>query len=173
MKFAAKIFLSVVAWVLLVGLMVVSVKAATPGYTACGAQATGVDKSVRDKANPNGKVVSGAFARQFVGPDGVWHTCQPWVPDGGDPAMPEPAPTVFCEGRDTYETWEADGLTCTSIPPGYSNSTTLKLRKTPAGRAALIYNPWGNPAGMAVYRCAKLPNGAAEWKLEGATCAYR
>lgn len=166
MKLTAKITLTVLAWALFTLLLLMPVAhAASPGYTDCGALATG-------KA-PDGRMVTGTFARQFVGPDGAWHICQKWIPDGGDPAAPEPAPEVFCAARDTYEVWEVDGLQCSSIPPGFSTSTTTMLPRTKAGRVALIRAEWGPTRGMLVMRCMPRPNGTAEWRVEGSTCAYR
>lgn len=164
MKRTVRLFLAAMALLFLGFLLAASSHGASPGYTDCGARASG--------RAPDGRLMVGAFPRQFVGPDGAWHTCQPWVPDGGDPATPEPKPDVYCPARTTYEFWEVDGLVCSSIPPGVSNSTTTMLRRTLAGRAQLIRGEWGNPQGLLVMRCTLLPDGTAAWKQEGATCAY-
>lgn len=166
MKLTAKITLTVLAWALFTLLLLMPVAhAAEP--SRCGALATGKVIASDDKA------ITGAFPRQFVGPDGLWHYCQPWVPDGGDPMAPEPPPELYCNARDTYEVWEVDGLQCSSIPPGFSTSTTMMLPRTKAGRVALIRAEWGPTRGMLVMRCTPRPNGTAEWRVDGSTCAYR
>lgn len=145
----------------------------TKGYTACGAEATGKDRT------QGGKLVTAKLDRQFVGPDGYWHTCQPWVPDGGDPAQPEPKlPPPDCAARDTYEVWEVKGVMCTSIPPGASTSSTMMLRQTPLGRVRLIasdksWTAMGKATyGHAVFRCVAAADGSSRWHLEGADCRW-
>lgn len=136
----------------------------TPGYTACGAEATGRDPF-------DGRWITGAFARRFVGPQGVWGTCQPWVPDGGDPAMPEPpTPIQPCAAETTYRTWEVAGLVCTSTPPGDSTATTLMLPRTEHGRVALLRDDHGAAQGLLVMRCVVQPDRSVRWEVEGQTC---
>ena len=141
-----------------------SAPAITPGYSACGAEAVGRDPW-------DGKEIRGAFARRFVGPAGVWGVCQPWVPDGGDPAMPEPpAPIPPCAARTTYETWAVGALTCTSTPPGASTAMTLMLPETPVGRVALIRDDAGAAQGLLVMRCVQQPDKSVRWEIDGSTC---
>ena len=141
-----------------------SASALTPGYTACGAEATG-------KYPFDGKEIKGAFARRFVAPNGYWGTCQPWVPDGGDPAMPEPPPPIpVCPSRQVFETWTVGGLTCTSTPAGVSTSTTMMLPETQMGRVALIRDDTGAAQGMLVMRCVQQPDKSVRWEVEGQTC---
>jgi len=158
-----KIIVGLAAWLILAAFLAPAF-AITPGYTACGAEAEGRDPF-------DGKVIKGAFARRFVAPSGLWGTCQPWVPDGGDPAMPEPqAPLPPCAARTTYETWEVAGLICTSTPPGVSTSTTLMLPETAAGRVALIRDDHGAAQGLLVMRCVVQPDRSTRWEVEGSTC---
>lgn len=141
-----------------------SAPAITPGYTACGAEAVGRDPH-------DGKVIKGAFARRFVAPSGIWGTCQPWVPDGGDPAMPEPpTPIPPCAAETVYRTWEVAGLVCTSTPPGDSTSTTMMLPRTEPGRVALLRDDHGAAQGLLVMRCVVQPDRSVRWVVEGQTC---
>lgn len=141
-----------------------SAPAITPGYTACGAEATGRDPF-------DGRWITGAFARRFVGPAGIWGACQPWVPDGGDPAMPEPqTPLQPCAAEATYRSWEVAGLICTSTPPGESTATTMTLPRTEAGRVALIRDDHGAAQGLLVMRCVVQPDRSTRWVVEGQTC---
>lgn len=143
------------------------------GYSACGEIATGYNRSLRDKANPRGKVVTGAFVGMAVSPEGYWFECQPWVPPGGDPAMPRPEVMPTCEGKTTYEFWEVDDKLCSSVPPGESTASNLKLVETEVGRVRYITSdPTWTKMGKATYgnkmfRCVALPNGKAEWRTEG------
>lgn len=175
-------FLVVVA--LLFGLALASMAAhAQPvtfgGYTPCGVEATGVDPWLRDKANPQGKVVTGARPGMAVSPEGRWFVCQGWVGQGGDPRTPEPSPDKVCSARDTYEFWEVAGRTCSSVPPGEYSGGTVKLAETPAGRVRYITsNPewvrmgkatWGH----VMYRCVVRPNGSTAWQVEpDAVCRW-
>lgn len=145
----------------------------------CGVQSTGIDKTIRTTAEPNGRVVSGAFPGRWVDRSGIWRDCQRWVdPVGGDPEAPEPAPQVRCAARQTYEAWEVDGRVCTSIPPGVAIGMQLMLPERKPGQQALIRSDrsWvamGKPThGFALHQCVLLPNGAAEWRLVGATCHW-
>ena len=149
------------------------------GYTRCGVEATGVDPSYRDKANPAGKVVTATRPGMAVSPAGRWFACQPWVPQGGDPRMPEPAADKTCPARDTHEVWEVAGRLCTSVPPGEYTGGTTKLAETKAGRVRLIVsNPeWVRmgkaTTGSIVYRCVARPDGSVDWQAEpGATCRW-
>lgn len=156
-----------------------SAPAITPGYTACGVEATGIDPTYRDKANPAGKTVTAARPGMAVSPAGRWFSCQPWVPQGGDPRMPEPAADKTCPARDTFEVWEVAGRLCTSVPPGEYTGGTTKLAETKAGRVRLIVsNPeWvrmgKSTTGSIVYRCVARPDGSVDWQAEpGATCRW-
>lgn len=178
MKTASKfILLGLASWLILAVVLAPAFAAAdppkiTPGYSACGAPAEGMDPWDR-------KIIKGAFPRRFVAPSGIWGTCQPWVPDGGDPALPEPVqPPPDCAARDTYEVWEVKGVMCTSIPPGASTSTTMMLRQTPLGRVRLIasdksWTAMGKATyGHAVFRCVAATDGSSRWHLEGADCRW-
>ena len=136
-KFIAALFGWILLGVIALAWTPASAQTITKGYTACGAEATGKDRT------QGGKSVTAKLPRQFVGPDGYWHTCQPWVADGGDPAMPEPKPELACPAETHYRAWEVDGVQCTSIPPGESTDSTLMLRRTPAGPAASGAAPAG------------------------------
>lgn len=149
------------------------------GYSACGTIASGIDRTIRDKANPRGKSVTGAFPGRAVSPEGFWFDCQPWVPEGGDPAMPQPKELPKCAARDTYEIWESNGRLCSSVPPGESTVTTLKLKETVVGRVGYITSgpEWltqgKSTYGHKMFRCVALPNGSAEWRTEGTPeCFY-
>lgn len=140
------------------------------GYTRCGVEATGIDPWLRDKANPQGKSVTAARPGMAVSPEGRWFSCQPWVPQGGDPRMPEPAADKTCPARDTFEVWEVAGLVCTSTPPGDSTSTTMMLPRTEPGRVALLRDDHGAAQGLLVMRCVVQPDRTVRWEVEGQTC---
>lgn len=149
------------------------------GYTRCGVEATGIDPAIRDKANPNGKVVTAIRPGMAVSPAGKWFTCQPWIADGGDPRTPEPTPDKICQARDTYEFWDVDGRVCSSVPPGEYTGSTVKLAATPAGRVRYITsNPEWTRMGKAtwghiLYRCIVRPDGSTAWQVEpGAVCRW-
>lgn len=124
--------------------------------TPCGAHATG--------KRADGSTWTGAAARMWVDKDGWWRVCQPWVPDGGDPTMPEPK-AVPCVGRDTYEEWEDGDAICSSLPPGAYTGTTSRLTFAEDGRARLIRDEWGIFQGMAIFRCTR-----GKWVKEAAFC---
>lgn len=134
--------------------------------TRCGSWASGTDWGGTE-------TVTAARPRQYVDEAGYWRVCPAWVPDGGDPRMPEPKPEVYCAGRDTFEVWEVDDLQCSSVPPGVTSSTTTMLPRTKAGRVALIRAEWGPTRGLLVMRCKLQADGSAAWVREGATCEYR
>lgn len=149
------------------------------GYTRCGVEATGIDPWLRDKAHPQGKVVTGARPGMAVSPEGRWFLCQPWVPQGGDPRTPEPTADKFCQARDTYEFWEVAGRTCSSVPPGEYSGGTVKLAATPAGRVRYITsNPeWARMGkatwGHVMFRCVVRPDGSTAWQVEpDAVCRW-
>lgn len=161
-------FLIVVAALFALALigMAAHAQAITPGYTACGAEATGRDPF-------DGRWITGAFARRFVGPQGVWGTCQPWVKDGGDPAAPDPdlsKPPPPCARETTYRTWEVNGLVCTSTPPGDSTASTLMLPETPAGQIALLRDDHGAAQGIMVARCTVQPDKSTRWEVSSMSC---
>ena len=161
----------VVVAIMLGGALVGIAQAVAGEPSKCGAQATGIDRTIRTTADPNGRVVSGAFPRRWVDASGVWRDCQPWVPDGGDPAMPEPpTPLQPCQAETTYRTWEVAGLVCTSTPPGDSTATTLMLPRTEPGRVALLRDDHGAAQGLLVMRCAVKPDRSTRWDVEGMTC---
>lgn len=134
--------------------------AASPGArespTMCGAPAEG--------KRADGTVWKGAAARMFVGTDGYWHVCQPWVPDGGDPRTPQPH-DVPCLGEETPREWSDGDAVCSSLPPGAYTGMTDRLRPAADGRAQLLRDEWGPVQGMAIYRCTR-----GKWKLEGSFC---
>lgn len=132
-------------------------RAAEP--SKCGAFATGI--------RADGVSWTGAAPRMWVNRAGAWSLCQPWVPDGGDPEAPEPAPAVPCAARTTYETWQVGEAVCTSVPPGVSTSTTLMLQATAHGRVGVVIDEFGNERGLQVWRCVQ-----GAWRLEGQTCDY-
>lgn len=121
----------------------------------CGAHASG--------KRADGTVWTGAAKRMWVGRDGYWHQCQPWVPDGGDPEMPEPK-DVPCLGRDTYESWADGEAECSSLPPG-AFTGVARLRYTKDGAVQLLRDEWGHHQGLIVYRCVR-----GVWKVEGSIC---
>lgn len=124
--------------------------------TKCGAFGIGL--------RADGSTWAGVAPRMWVDKDGWWRVCQPWVPDGGDPTMPEPN-AVPCLGRDTYEEWQEDDRVCSSLPPGAYTGTTSRLTFTEDGRVRLIRDDWGPTQGMAVFRCVR-----GTWRLEGSFC---
>jgi len=123
--------------------------------TKCGAYATG--------KRADGTLWTGSAPRMFVGRDGSWHICQPWVPDGGDPEMKEPQ-DVPCLGRETYELWSDGEAECSSLPPGAFTGVP-KLRPTPDGRVQLLRDEWGQHQGLIVMRCVR-----GKWKVGGSIC---
>ena len=136
-------------------LFLCGVAQAQPAPSKCGAEATGL--------RVDGERWSGSAKRMYVGRDGRWHVCQPWVPDGGDPEMPEPK-DVPCLGKDTYETWSDGEAECSSMPPGaYTGVSTL--RYTQDGRVQLLVDEWGRHQGLIVFRCVR-----GKWKIEGSIC---
>jgi hypothetical protein len=149
------------------------------GYTPCGVVATGIDPTIRDKANPNGKSVTAARPGMAVSPEGKWFTCQNWIAQGGDPRTPEPTPEKTCPAKTVYETWESGGRVCTSIPPGVFDGNTSMLQETKPGRIRLItsdksWTQMGKATwGFAVYRCVVNPDGSVKWQEEpGAFCKW-
>ena len=168
-KFIAALFGWILLGVIALAWTPASAQTITKGYTACGAEATGKDRT------QGGKSVTAKLPRQFVGPDGYWHTCQPWIADGGDPTLPEPKPELACPAETNYRAWEVDGVQCTSIPPGESTASTLMLRRTPAGRVGLLMTQPGNwlgTEGMLLMRCVAQPDGTVAWRQDGATCRW-
>jgi len=166
-------FLFAVAALFALALISMAAHAGEP--SKCGAQATGIDRTIRTTAEPNGRVVSGAFPRRWVDSSGVWRDCQPWIADGGDPTLPEPKPELACPAETHYRAWEVDGVQCTSIPPGESTASTLMLRRTPAGRVGLLMTQPGNwlgTEGMLLMRCVAQPDGTVAWRQDGATCRW-
>ena len=157
MKTATKIILSGLALAMLALFALL-----WPGVTRasepsrCGAYAQGL--------RADGTVWTGAAPRMWVGRDGYWHVCQPWVADGGDPEAPPPPVLAQCPARDVAERWTQDGRECMAgaLPAGAP------------GRAVVLMDEQGSTRGMAAYRCA--PNAAiisgAEWRLEGAFCRW-
>lgn len=124
----------------------------------CGAWATG--KLV------DGEAWSGVRPRGYVDRTGWWRVCQPWVPDGGDPEMPEPK-EVPCLGRDTYENWVDGEAECSSLPPG-TFTGVARLRYTKDGATQLLRDEWGHHQGLIVYRCVR-----GAWKIEGSICQVK
>lgn len=165
MKRAIKLFMAGVAVLFLALIVAAPMAAHAAEPSKCGAWATGT--------RSDGMLWTGAQSRMWVDSTGVWRQCQPWIKDGEDPTTPEPPPELYCAARDTFEVWEVDGLQCSSIPPGFSTSTTMMLPRTKAGRVALIRAEWGPTRGLLVMRCTPRPHGTAEWRVEGSTCAYR
>jgi len=148
-----------------------SAPAITPGYTACGAMATGIES--------DGRPLTGAFPGRFVGPDKRWHWCQPWVPHLGDPAMPRPSPDLMCPASMGYVEWTQGDAACNSIPPGAYTGNDTMLPRRRVGLQALIRSDriWADMGkathGWALYRCVALPTGQAEWRIDGASCEWR
>lgn len=130
---------------------------ADPQPTRCGMHASG--------KKADGKMWTGAAPRMFVGTDGYWHICQPWVPDGGDPNMPEPASTATCPAGDVVERWTQDQRECLG---------DKLLPETAAGRAVVLIDANGGTRGMAAFRCAPNPHivTGAVWQLEGSYCNW-
>jgi len=146
-----RIFLGILAFV---GMLVITAGAFAAEPTRCGVYATGL--------RADGTVWAGAAPRMWVGRDGYWHVCQPWVPDGGDPEMPAPAVIAECPAGNVAERWAQDGRECIAgaLPVGSP------------GRAVVLMDEQGGTRGMAAYRCT--PNPAlihgAEWRREGSFC---
>lgn len=143
-----KVILAAVVWAVVLLILAPTAQAATK----CGEYATG-------KVINGGEVLSGAFPRQFVGDNGFWYQCQPWVPDGGDPLMPEPKP----EPKDCAEarapiTWQVGELTCTSYLP---------MAEAKHNQLSIALADVGQTRGILIQRCV---NG--ERTQYGAQCSY-
>lgn len=121
----------------------------------CGAHAAG--------KMADGRMWVGAAPRMWVGRDGYWHVCQPWVPDGGDPEMPEPRSEATCPAGTVIERWVQDGRECLG---------DVHLPAIRAGRAVVLIDSRGGTRGMAAFRCQATDAQAsgAAWKLEGYHC---
>ena len=157
MKTATKIILSGLALAMLALFALLwpgTARAAEP--SRCGAHATGL--------RADGTVWTGAAPRMWVGRDGYWHICQPWVTDGGDPEAPPPPVLAQCPPRDVPERWTQDGRECTAGP----------LAAGVPGRASVLMDEQGGTRGMAAYRCTPNPSliSGAEWRLEGSFCRW-
>lgn len=118
--------------------------------TRCGQHATGI--------RSDGSVWTGAAPRMWVGRDGHWYVCQPWVPDGGDPEMPEPVAPATCAGGVVIERWGTYPREC--LAPRL-------LPTTPVGAAVVLIDASGGTRGMAAYRCT-----ASGWRVEGSFCNW-
>ena len=125
----------------------------------CGAYATGI--------RADGSTWTGAASRMWVTREGRWAVCQPWVPDGGDPEMPEPPPAIPCPDQQRYEEWTGgDGEVCSSMPPGAYTGVTDWPRAIAHGRARLLRDEWGPVQGMLLMRCQQ-----GKWVRDGAFCS--
>ena len=156
MRLATRLILSTLALVALALFALLwpgLARAAEP--TRCGAHATGL--------RADGTVWTGAAPRMWVGRDGYWHTCQPWVPDGGDPEMREPRSEARCPAGTVIERWVQDGRECLG---------DVHLPAIRAGRAVVLIDSHGGTRGMAAFRCQATDAQAsgAAWKLEGYHC---
>lgn len=123
----------------------------------CGEQATGL--------RADGTPWTGAAPRMWVGRDGYWHICQPWVSDGGDPEAPAPATQASCRPGIVIERWQQDGREC--LAPGL-------LPTGKAGQAIVLMDDEGATRGMAAFRCRANPHidVGAEWVMEGSYCRW-
>lgn len=117
--------------------------------TRCGEHATGM--------RADGSVWTGASPRMWVGRDGYWHICQPWVPEGGDPEMPPPAEVVRCPAGVAIERW---GTRPECMAPRMLPSLQI-------GQVIVLIDDTGGTRGMAAYRCTP-----AGWRLEGSHCTW-
>lgn len=115
----------------------------------CGEHATGMRQ--------DGSAWTGASPRMWVGRDGYWHLCQPWVPEGGDPETPPPEEIVRCPAGVTIERW---GTRPECMAPRMLPSLQI-------GQGVVLIDDTGGTRGMAAYRCT-----AAGWHREGAFCNW-
>lgn len=143
-----KLLLAAAVWAVVLVLLAPSAQAATK----CGAFATG-------KAINGGETITGAFPRMFVGDNGYWYVCQPWIADGADPLTPEPKPVPKdCAEKAPPITWKAGELTCTSHRP---------LAATSHGTLSIALAEVGSTRGMLLQRCVD-----GERQLYGSRCTY-
>lgn len=125
----------------------------------CGAYATGI--------RADGSTWTGAAPRMWVTREGRWALCQPWVPDGGDPEMPEPPPKKGCLGRETFERWQGPpGTQCSSQPAGAYSGTMSKLREAKHDDKQLLLHGGVDGRGMLLMQCVQ-----GEWRVYGSTCS--
>lgn len=125
----------------------------------CGAYAVG--------KRADGSVWAGVAPRMWVDREGWWRVCQTWVPDGGDPEMPEPPPKKGCLGRETFERWQGPpGTQCSSQPAGAYSGTMSKLREAKHDDKQLLLHGGVDGRGMLLMQCVQ-----GEWRVYGSTCS--